>query len=144
VLLGSGLVAAPADAKLSSPEKSLLAAMNKTREHYGLPPLQLDPALERAARAHTKDMVRRRYFNHGPFFKRMEHYKVRGRVMGENLAYWPGSGVRAARIVRIWLHSPEHRANLLRAGFRRVGVSALAGRFAGGKVRMVTADFAGR
>jgi uncharacterized protein YkwD len=144
VLLGTVLIAAPAYAKLSSSEKALLAAMNKTRAQHGLPALQIDPRLERAARAHTKDMVRRRYFDHGPFSQRMERYKVRGRVMGENIAWWPGSRGLADRIVGMWLQSPEHRANLLRAGFRRVGVSALPGRFDGSKVRMVTADFAGR
>jgi len=117
--------------------------MNQTRKAYSLAPLKIDPALERAARAHTKDMVRHHYFDHGPFFERMEHYGVRGRVIGENLAWWPGFSGVARRVVQMWLGSPAHRANLLRPGFRRVGVAALAGQFDGSKVRMITADFAG-
>ena len=44
----------------------------------------------------------------------------------------------------MWLNSPPHRKNLLRAGFRRVGVGAMMGTFSGtGGARVVTADFAG-
>ena len=44
-----------------------------------------------------------------------------------------------------WLASPEHRANLLRPGYRTVGVGARKGTFEGyaGAV-VVTTDFAGR
>ena len=43
------------------------------------------------------------------------------------------------------LASPAHRAVLLRPGFRRVGVGAYQGNFAGRHdALVVTADFAGR
>jgi uncharacterized protein YkwD len=118
--------------------------MNESRAAQGLAPLRVDPVLERAARAHTRDMVSRGYFEHGPFFARMVRFGAQGRVLGENLAWWPGYDGVARAVVRMWLASPEHRANLLRPGFQRVGVSALPGRFQGSKVRMITADFAGR
>jgi uncharacterized protein YkwD len=117
--------------------------MNEARAAHGLTALKLDTRLEAAARAHTRDMVRRHYFDHGPFVDRMQRYNVQGRVIAENIAWWPGSSI-ARLVVRMWLKSPEHRANLLRPGFRRVGVAALNGRFNGTKVKMVTADFAGR
>jgi uncharacterized protein YkwD len=42
------------------------------------------------------------------------------------------------------LSSPGHRANLLRPGFRYVGVGTATGRFAGvSGATIVTADFAG-
>jgi uncharacterized protein YkwD len=44
----------------------------------------------------------------------------------------------------MWLRSPEHRANLLHAGYRTVGVGALAGRFNGySGALVITTDFAG-
>ena len=44
----------------------------------------------------------------------------------------------------MWLASPEHRANLLHAGYRIVGVGALRGCFDGRRhTLMVTTDFAG-
>ena len=42
------------------------------------------------------------------------------------------------------MSSPGHRANLLRPGFRRIGIGALVGRFSGySGATVVTADFAG-
>ena len=51
----------------------------------------------------------------------------------------------AHAVVNAWLASPEHRANLLRPGYRTVGVGARKGTFEGyaGAV-VVTTDFAGR
>jgi uncharacterized protein YkwD len=46
--------------------------------------------------------------------------------------------------VAAWLASPEHRANLLRPSFRRVGLGDLAGTFQGYPgAQVVTADFVG-
>jgi uncharacterized protein YkwD len=143
VAIGTVIAPLPALAGLRPSERVLLEVMNRARTARGLPPFQLDPRLERAARQHTRDMLRRGYFDHGAFARRMKHYGVRGRAVGENLAWWAGYAW-ARRVVLMWLESPPHRANLLRPGFRHVGVAALRGRFDGTKVRMVTADFAGR
>jgi uncharacterized protein YkwD len=86
-------------------------------------------------------MLSRRYFAHGSFFTRLSGSGARGPVFGENLAWGP---VSASWVVGQWLASPEHRANLLRRGFRRVGVGALTGAFHGSAgAWVVTADFAG-
>jgi len=45
----------------------------------------------------------------------------------------------------MWMASPEHRANLLRPGYRTVGVGATRGTFQGyAHALVVTTDFAGR
>jgi uncharacterized protein YkwD len=50
----------------------------------------------------------------------------------------------ARAVLGMWLRSPEHRANLLRSGFHRIGLGMPVGPFAGFRyTRMVTADFAG-
>ena len=47
--------------------------------------------------------------------------------------------------MREWLASPEHRANLLRPGYARIGIGLVRGSFLGnGGATVVTADFAGR
>jgi uncharacterized protein YkwD len=47
-------------------------------------------------------------------------------------------------VLRAWLASPEHRANLLRPGFTRIGIGDLVGGFGGrDSAHVVTADFAG-
>jgi uncharacterized protein YkwD len=123
----------------------LLSAMNEARAAHGLPPLRLDARLQRAASAHSSDMVRRNYFAHGPVALRLARFGVRGPRVGENLAWGVGSGADARSIVQSWLASPRHRANLLRPGFRRVGLGLRAGPFSGyAGALVVTADFAGR
>jgi uncharacterized protein YkwD len=86
-------------------------------------------------------MLRRQYFAHAAFAFRMRASGARGPVFGENLAWGPAS---APWVVGRWLASPEHRANLLRPGFRRIGIGATIGTFDGyGGMLMATADFAG-
>jgi uncharacterized protein YkwD len=123
----------------------LLAAMNRARLSHGLRPLRFDPRLQTAARAHSREMLRYDYFGHGAFGRRLSSFRVSGPFVGENLAWGKGFYRRAGVIVDEWLRSPEHRANLLRPGFHRVGVGSLTGRFGGqSNVLVVTADFAGR
>ena len=128
----------------SERERSLLAEMNRARAAHGVAPLQLDRRLERAARAHSADMMRRDYFSHGAFTQRMRSFGIRSRWLGENVAWGSGRYSTARSIVRMWMASPGHRANLLRPSFRRAGLGAVVGTFAGhGGATVVTADFAG-
>jgi uncharacterized protein YkwD len=144
VTFGVLMAASPAAAHLNRTEAGLLVAMNQVRAAHGLAPLHADSTLQRAARAHSVDMLRHNYFSHGAFASRMHAFHAAGPFLGENLAWGEGSAGSPANIVRLWLASPEHRANLLRPGFSRVGLAVPVGAFQGiGGVAMVTADFAG-
>jgi uncharacterized protein YkwD len=126
---------------LSRSESSLLRAINATRTARGLAPLRLDRRLERAARGHSSDMLRRGYFAHGSLAARMQASHARGPLFGEDLAWGPAD---PEWVVSQWLASPEHRANLLSASYSRVGVGDLVGAFQGfAGAHVVTADFAG-
>jgi uncharacterized protein YkwD len=127
-----------------STETGVLAAVNAARTAHGLHPLRLDPELRSAARSHSGDMLRREYFAHGAFAARMAAFHVQGREAGENLAWGSGPYGQAGTIVAEWLASPEHRANLLKPGFTRVGIGLAGGTFLGtAAATVVTADFAG-
>jgi uncharacterized protein YkwD len=90
-------------------------------------------------------MLRTDTFYHGAFSARIRGVGVRAPRVGENLAWGVGALSRARRIVNMWLASPGHRANLLRPGYRMVGVGALRGTFEGYRgALMITTDFAGR
>ena len=132
-----------AASRMKPAELSLLRAMNEVREAHGLPPLRRDRALERAARAHSRDMLRKGYFAHGQLERRVATFRLKGPKIGENLA-WAYGDHDAYAIVDAWLASRHHRSNLLRRGFRRVGIGALVGRFgAHRRASLVTANFAG-
>ena len=140
----------PATSALAAPsrstaESSLLRAVNATRSAHGLRPLSLDPTLARAARAHSLEMLRAGSFAHGDFRGRMMAFHAKGSFLGENLAWGSGSYATASTVVREWLASPAHRANLLRPSYTRIGIGATQGSFLGNDgSTVVTADFAGR
>ncbi|HVM69620.1 MAG TPA: CAP domain-containing protein [Gaiellaceae bacterium] len=150
VLFGAAFLAlaalanAPAATQVQR-ETSLLAAVNAARAAHGLKPLVNDAALTRAARGHSATMLRTKVFAHGDFGARIRAVGATGPFFGENLGWGVGTRASAREIVRMWLRSPGHRANLLRPGFRRVGLGAPAGPFAGySRAVVVTANFAGR
>jgi uncharacterized protein YkwD len=136
--------ATPAAARLTKNETDLLGVVNTIRTQHRLAPFRVDWRLVRAARSHSLDMLERSYFGHGPFASRLLRFGVRRGVVGENLAWGSGQLGTAVSIVRMWLASPEHRANLLRPGFRRIGLAAPVGNFGGiPGAHVVTADFLG-
>ncbi len=135
---------AAASAGLTQPEQQLLARMNLVRAEHGLRPLSFDVHLERAARSHSRSMLTTGVFAHGAFAQRMLEFDVTGSLAGENLAWGTGTLGSARGVVSAWLASPEHRANLLRPTFTRVGIGIGLGTFLGRSgASVVTADFAG-
>ncbi len=135
---------ATALAGMSQTETSLLREMNRVRAQHHLAPLRFDAHLQRAARAHSQEMIGNGVFQHGAFGSRMLQFDVIGRLAGENLAWGTGFRGTPQGIVTAWLNSPEHRANLLRPSFTRVGIGNLVATFQGySGAHVVTADFAG-
>src|SRR5438132_10101091 len=130
---------------LSGTLAGLLRAVNQTRAAYGLRPVRYDATLERAARAHSADMLGHGYFAHGGFRQRMVAFHAREPFVGENLAWGAGSYAAPQTVIREWLASAAHRANLLRPGFDRIGIGTVSGGFRGydGAI-VITADFGGR
>jgi uncharacterized protein YkwD len=146
--LGAALVvlvpSTAAAAGLTRTEARLLRDLNRVRAEHGLTPLRYDAHLQRAARAHTREMLATGVFQHGAFDVRLVRFAVKGTVIGENLAWGDGARGTADGILAAWLASPEHRANLLRPAFTRIGIGDLVGGFLGcDDAHVVTADFAG-
>jgi uncharacterized protein YkwD len=119
--------------------------MNSARHAHGLAALRIDRRLQRTACGHSLAMLRTGTFSHGAFAARIRRAGVRARRVGENLAWGVGALAQAPSIVSLWLASPEHRANLLRPGYRTVGVGIRVGTFEGhAGASVITTDFAGR
>ena len=147
VAIFCAFVAVPAAgaATSSTATADLLADVNQTRLAHGLRPLRVDSSLVRAAQSHSTWMLHDNVFTHGDVRGRMAAFHVAGPATGENLAWGSGGYARPGTIVREWLASPEHRANLLRPGWTRIGIGIARGTFLGnGGAAVVTADFAGR
>lgn len=115
---------------VSNAELAVLCLTNGERTSRGLKPFVADSSLWLAARRHSEDMVARNYFDHlapvpapyGPDLgSRIEAAGfLTKQAWGENIA----AGYRTPRsVVRAWLSSPEHCANMLSSDlFSSVGV----------------------
>lgn len=132
---------------LDGQEHQVLVGINHFRAQHGLRPLRSSRALTGAADAHSRDMVRRRYYAHDTlngrsWNRRIKHY-VHASMVGEtlDLLYGPltSGGRDASTVVSDWIHSPAHRAVLLTPRLRRVGVARAARRH--GRPAVFTADF---
>ena len=116
---------APVDRPTTAFEAAIVNAMNRERVAHGLAPLDVNVRLEAAADDRIADMLDKRYFSHvsPDGIQPWNWVDQRGynyREVGENLAL----GYRSAdSIVDGWMHSPGHRANILGARFREVGVA---------------------
>lgn len=128
--------AKPIDSSRATVSRAMLCLINVERRKHGLRALRLEPRLSKAARDHSRDMVRRRYFSHTTpdgigFAERIRGagYLTTSRRwrVGENIAWGWRRRDAAARIVREWMHSPPHREEILEPSFRDVGIGAVAG-----------------
>jgi uncharacterized protein YkwD len=120
----------------SEVKRSTLCLLNKQRRMHGRRALNANRALARAARRHARDMVRRNYFSHtsptgASFVDRIMRQDYvdpgEGWTLGENLAWGSYQLATPKSIVRSWMHSPGHRANILSTDFREIGIGVVTG-----------------
>ena len=128
--------AVPTARNLATVRTAVLCLVNRERAGRGLVALRADARLDRAAAAHSLDMVRHRYFDHtSPTGStvlsriRATGYLAHARAWaaGENIAWATGRLATPTAIVAAWMHSPGHRANILRPQFRDVGTGVAVG-----------------
>jgi uncharacterized protein YkwD len=109
--------------------------INAERRARGLAPLVANARLGRAARSHAADMVARAFFSHvspsgSSFADRLRHVGYTRPCAwsgGETLAWGSGSLATPASRIRGWMNSPPHRAILLNATYREVGIGVVHG-----------------
>ena len=145
----------PTSENVASVVTATLCLVNDERVRFGETALTEDPRLAGAALGHSKDMDARDYFSHvspsgQTLLMRIEAsgFIPNGNVgytLGENIAWgtlWLGT---PRGIVKAWMESPGHRANILNGSFRYTGIgvdpdlpSSMSDGQAGG---MYTQDF---
>lgn len=108
---------------------NVLRVMNVYRAEEGLPPLQLDERIHRAAEDRMRDMEEGEYWSHrspdgrSPFtWLASNAYDYQ--AAGENLA----NGFETARLlVQAWMESPGHRANIMSGDYQDCGIAIIDG-----------------
>lgn len=146
---GSGAAGAlPVATKQLKPlnEKAALATLNGMRAAGGLGPLKLDNRLRLAARYQSTYVSQLGALTHlGPAGEEFWDRTAKAgypsnRWLGETLALVPGCKPATSKLaVRGWLNSPEHRAIMMDARYKRVGIGVIAA--AGCGQSAITADF---
>jgi uncharacterized protein YkwD len=126
----------PAPGNIAAVRAAVLCLHNKVRAQHGLPALREDGDLRQAAAGHSSDMVDHRYFEHTTPGGRTMVDRIVGAgyvranaawMLGENLEWGTGRLATPRGAVKAWLDSPPHRANLLKRGYREVGIGVALG-----------------
>lgn len=140
----------PTAANAAKVRSATICLLNRERGKRGLSRVRGDAKLRRAATLHSRDMVRRRYFDHvTPGGQTLVHRARRVKYLtarsswflAENIAYGSGRRGSPASIVRQWMNSPPHRANILNQRVRDVGVGVAIGSPNGGRGATYTLNF---
>ncbi len=113
-------------------ETHLYRSVNTTRQGHHLVTLQRDAALDSVARAHSRDMARRRFFSH----TNPEGLNAVGRLQQSGVAGFALAAENVGmtdrpdpnrEILDGWLASTVHRKNLLAPAFNRTGIGVAVG-----------------
>lgn len=104
----------------------VLAVVNSARARAGLPPLAVEPRLTASATAYAEVLSEWGRLSHvGPdgstLATRAEAAGFPFRVEEGEVLAWGNEGWTAEGVVRAWLNSPTHRAEILSPGFVRAG-----------------------
>ena len=106
--------------------------MNSVKEK-GYGQFSLSSNLHSASDFHTNEMITKNFFNHiNPSNRayrtpdqRIKAFNCHYNTYGENIAYFTSSSTTyldaGKKLVDEWMHSPEHRANLLNKQFTFLG-----------------------
>ena len=120
----------PSQATVQQLRTATICLVNAERRQRGRHVLRANNGLALAGQRHAKDMVRKRYFAHnsraGRDFKdrivRSGYTRGHAAILGENLAWGSRHLATPRAIVRGWMNSPGHRANILNGSFKEIGI----------------------
>jgi uncharacterized protein YkwD len=125
----------PSEQTMPAAGQATICLVNRERTQRGLPPLRQNSLLTTASAEHSQDMVERNYFEHttpdgrtlGDRLRAIGYSRGISASAGENIAYGVGYRSAPAHIVDRWMHSPGHRADILRPSFTEVGIGIALG-----------------
>lgn len=114
--------------QVSAFEQKVVELTNQERAKQGLPALTLDTELSKVARTKSQDMLNKGYFSHtsptyGSPFDMMKQFGISYRSAGENIAMGQSS---PEEVVKAWMNSEGHRANILNSSYTHIGVGHVA------------------
>jgi uncharacterized protein YkwD len=121
----------PDSISISKVDAATFCLLNEQRRAHGLRALRESGRLDLASTRYAQDMARSNVFEHGDFVGRIKASNYLSGAsswyVGENIAWGTGRYATPAGIVKMWMNSPPHRANILSSKFRDIGVGIARG-----------------
>jgi len=117
----------PGIGELSDLEAQVLKLVNIERANEGVPALTINMEVTNVARAKSVDMINNNYFDHkspkyGSMTDMLNVFGIQYSAAGENIAKGQNT---ADAVMKAWLNSPGHRANILSSTFTQIGISCV-------------------
>ena len=114
----------PTQDQIKEYEQEVIRLVNVERSKQGLKELKYDWELARVARYKSEDMRDNNYFSHnspvyGSPFDMMKNFGINYKAAGENIAKGQST---PEQVVKAWMNSSGHRANILSTKFTHIGV----------------------
>ena len=143
------------DIDIAHLEKKIHDLINKERAKRGLSVLSWDKSLHKVARNYSQDMVERNFFSHNDpdgssFYDRYKAERIECRIRvgdttcigaeniaqtylysssfykdGKTLHTWSTEEKIAESVVKLWMSSKGHKANILTPYFKRQGIGVV-------------------
>ncbi len=128
---------APTETAMPAPvltKPGIIALTNKAREEQQLKALHEDALLDDAAEERVRDMFQKQYWAHtSPSGEEasdsVSRTGYRYRTIGENIAM--GNFTNDEKLVKGWLQSPGHRANIMNRNHEDIGTAVQRGAMKG-------------
>ncbi len=119
---------------------------NIQRKKSGLKPLLVNEKLQAAAKKKAEHMMENQYWSHDSpdglepwhFIKEQDYHYY---IAGENLAR---DFIETQDMIKAWMESPTHKANLLNSEFEEIGVAVVSGKYKGIETTLVVQMFGQR
>lgn len=145
VLTSLAIVGLP-DRLYAMSDQTIISLVNTERQKAGLHPLIVSASLQRSSYAKGADMMSVDYWSHNaPDGSEPWHFFEENGYMftgaGENLAK---SFSTPAGVVKGWMDSPTHKANVLGAEYKEIGIAAIDGTLLGEQTTLIVAHFGAR
>ncbi len=116
-----------------------MSLVNQDRAANGVAPLAYSASLARVAQYRAQDMLNRNYFSHYDpstgqlaFVQLLHLWGIPYSTAGENIAW--STDPSMAAINTMFMNSPDHRANILKAAYHRIGIGVASN---GAKIMVV-------
>jgi uncharacterized protein YkwD len=139
------------NAAVAAQDQAMECLVNFARQQAGMPKLADSRKLDGSADNKAADIMHCNSFSHEACGRDFLYWFRRGGYIGgdcwwagENLAWGTGSLGSASSIVKAWLHSPSHRANLLGGEYVDFGISLRIGGLSGSSDAHVWVNHFGR